>query len=113
MSHPITRHIIPGLPAAESERLLDVLAAHPAVESVWLYGSRAMGRHRPGSDVDLSIGGDQLRHHDLLQLMESIDDLLLPWKVDLSLVDNLNEDVREHVSRVGMVVLERSGAQNR
>jgi predicted nucleotidyltransferase len=102
---------VPGLPPEASNCLLVVLAAHPAVERVWLYGSRAMGRHRPGSDVDLSLGGAQLRHHDLLLLMESIDDLMLPWKVDLSLAADLNEDLRDHLRRVGMVVLERSAAQ--
>jgi predicted nucleotidyltransferase len=50
---------IPGLPAEASARLLGLLCNEPAVREVWLYGSRAMGRHRPGSDIDLSL------HHDL------------------------------------------------
>ena len=33
-------------------------------EAVWLFGSRAMGRHQPGSDLDL-------------RLMAAVDDLLL------------------------------------
>jgi predicted nucleotidyltransferase len=98
---------IPGLPPEASTRLLEVLAAHPAVEEAWLYGSRAMGRHRPGSDVDLTLGGDRLSHADLLALMGAIDDLLLPWQVDLSLHRELNDDLRAHVQRVGRLVLRR------
>lgn len=45
----------PGLPPEASARLLAVLSAEPAVQEVWLYGSRAMGRHRPGSDINLSL----------------------------------------------------------
>ncbi|MCX5967177.1 MAG: nucleotidyltransferase domain-containing protein [Cyanobacteria bacterium] len=38
-----------------SVRLAVLLSAEPAVQEVWLYGSRAMGRHRPGSAIDLSL----------------------------------------------------------
>jgi len=100
-------HPIPGLPPEASDALLGVLAAHRAVEEAWLYGSRAMNRHRPASDVDLTLKGDRLRHADLLALMGAIDDLLLPWQVDLSLHGELNDDLRAHVQRVGRLVLRR------
>ncbi len=96
---------IPGLPAEDSHRLLAVMEGHPAVEQVWLYGSRAMGRHRRGSDIDLCIEGPQLSHADRLELMGTIDDLLLPWQVDLSLWNEVNDDLREHVRRVGLPLL--------
>jgi len=99
---------VPGLPPQASEQLLGVLAAHPAVEEVWLYGSRAMGRHREASDVDLTLKGARLSHRDLLELMGTIDDLLLPWQVDLSLYAELNEDLQAHVKRVGVRVLHRA-----
>jgi predicted nucleotidyltransferase len=47
------------------------------VESAWLYGSRAMGRLKPYSDVDLTLLGAHLTHRDLLQLMEATDYLPL------------------------------------
>ena len=56
---------IPGLPGDDSAELLRVLAANPRVEQVWLYGSRAMQRHRAGSDIDLSLEGANLDHSDL------------------------------------------------
>ena len=90
-----------GLSSAASEALLDTLRSCPRVEEVWLYGSRAMGRHRPGSDVDLTLVGHQLSHPDCLELMETIDSLMLPWSVDLSLLVELPADLRAHVSRVG------------
>jgi predicted nucleotidyltransferase len=100
-----TAGAIPGLPAAASERFLRVLMAAPAVEEVWLYGSRAMGRHRPASDIDLTLKGQQLNHSDLLRLMDAIDDLLLPWQVDLSLHPSLPPDLQAHVDRVGLRLL--------
>lgn len=92
---------IPGLSTSASERLLAVLAAEPAVREVWLYGSRAMGRQRNGSDIDLTLIGTTLEHHHLLQLLSAIDELLLPWSVDLSLHADLSDDLHEHIRRVG------------
>jgi predicted nucleotidyltransferase len=100
-----TAGAIPGLPDAASERLLGVFTAAPAVEEVWLYGSRAMGRHRPSSDIDLTLKGRLLQHGDLLRLMDAIEELLLPWQVDLSLYPTLPPDLQAHVDRVGLRLL--------
>ena len=92
---------IPGLPPDASARILAVLRSEPAVREVWLYGSRAMGRHRPGSDIDLTLVAPGLRHDDRLRLMAALDDLLLPWSLDLSLHHELPAPLQEHVARVG------------
>ncbi|MFM9103616.1 MAG: nucleotidyltransferase domain-containing protein [Cyanobium sp.] len=98
---PAPESLIRGLPAKAAARLLAVLHAEPAVREVWLYGSRAMGRQRPGSDIDLTLVAPTLRHDDRLRLMEALDDLLLPWSIDLSLHHELPEPLRRHVAQVG------------
>jgi predicted nucleotidyltransferase len=92
---------IPGLLPETSARLLAVLRAEPAVQEVWLYGSRAMGRHRPGSDIDLTLVAPDLCHQGRLRLMAALDDLLLPWSIDLSLQHEVPESLRQHVAREG------------
>lgn len=98
---------VPGLPAEASAALLRTLACHPGVEQVWLYGSRAMGRERPGSDIDLSLEGHSLTHADLLQLLDAVDELLLAWKVDLSLRHQLPAELEAHLQRVGRPLIQR------
>lgn len=98
---PSRLQAIPGLPPEVSGRLLARLAAEPAVQEVWLYGSRAMGRHRPGSDIDLTLVAPQLSHADRLRLMEALDELLLPWSIDLSLHHELPEALRRQVAQEG------------
>ena len=71
--------VIPGIPMPQQQRLLDLLTQQPDVEAVWLFGSRAMGRERPGSDIDLCVDAARLSHRDRLRLMAAIDNLLLPW----------------------------------
>ena len=95
---------IPGLPPDASARILEVLRSEPAVREVWLYGSRAMGRHRPGSDIDLTLVAPGLSHDDHLRLMVALDDLLLPWRLDLSLHHELPAPLQEHVARVGWLL---------
>ena len=102
--------VIPGLPPEASARLLAVLSAEPAVQEVWLYGSRAMGRHRPGSDIDLTLVAPGLAHHERLRLMGALDDLLLPWSIDLSLWHELPDPLRQHVARVGRRLVLRGAA---
>jgi predicted nucleotidyltransferase len=92
---------IPGLPPEASARLLALFSAEPAVEEVWLYGSRAMGRHHAGSDIDLTLVAPGLSHQGRLRLMGALDDLLLPWSIDLSQRHELPEPLRQNVARVG------------
>ena len=70
---------IPGIPGPQQQRLLDLLIHHPDLDAIWLFGSRAMGRERPGSDIDLCVDAAHLSHRDRLRLMAAIDNLLLPW----------------------------------
>lgn len=102
-----TTEVIPGIPAEASTRLLQRLGRCPRINAVWLYGSRAMGREHPGSDIDLCLDGPELSHNDRLQLMAEIDDLLLPWSIDLALSSELPDDLAAHVSRVGRCLWRR------
>ena len=98
---------IPGIPMEQQQRLGVLFAAETQLEEVWLFGSRAMGRHQDGSDIDCCLVGDQLGHSDRLRLMAAIDDLLLPWQVDLALRQELPQDLLAHLERVGRCIWRR------
>jgi len=88
-------------PGLSNIGLLDLLIQQADVDAIWLFGSRAMGRERPGSDIDLCVDAAHLSHRDRLRLMAAIDNLLLPWTVDLALRHELPPDLLSHVQRVG------------
>ena len=95
---------IPGIPRSSQQALLAQLTGVSGLQAIWLFGSRAMERHQPGSDIDLclDIASDQpLSHSDRLRLMAAIDDLLLPWTVDLALRQEIPPELNAHVQRVG------------
>ena len=93
-----------GLSAETVQRIRDVFSRHPAVAKVLLYGSRAQGNYRRGSDIDLTMQGPNLTESEFAQITNQLDDLLLPYKIDLSLFSRIeNEDLIEHINRVGVV----------
>jgi predicted nucleotidyltransferase len=67
-----------GLTATTVERLQSVLAHYREVEKAVLYGSRAKGTYRPGSDIDLTLCGGELNHTLLTQIDNELDDLRHP-----------------------------------
>jgi len=69
-----------------------------------LYGSRAKGNFKNGSDIDLTLKGDNISLTVLNSIVNQIDDLLLPYSFDLSIFNKItNPDLIEHISRVGLV----------
>jgi predicted nucleotidyltransferase len=92
-----------GLKPAVIKRMQAVLAAFPQVEQAILYGSRAKGNFKNGSDIDLCLVGPSLTLPVLLNIDNALDDLLLPYKIDLSLHHHLdNAELRAHIARVGV-----------
>ena len=91
-----------GLPQEAVAKLRDVFSQYPAIQSMRLYGSRAKGNYRPGSDIDLSIQAPTLVLADLVAIENQVDDLLLPWTVDLSLLHHIdNPELIDHIRRIG------------
>lgn len=92
-----------GLTSDALMRIRSVFAQYPKIEKVILYGSRAKGNFRPGSDIDLTLFGLELTTTDLLKIEGDLDELLLPQKFDLSLHHQIeNQDLLAHIERVGV-----------
>ena len=91
-----------GLPAGSVAAMQSVLARHAAVRRALIFGSRAKGNYRAGSDIDLTLVGEALNSADLLAISGEIDDLNLPYKVDLSLFEHIEDSaLLDHIARVG------------
>lgn len=98
-----------GLPATSVERICQTLASCAHVERAIIYGSRAKGNYRHNSDIDLTLEGRQLCDRDLTTLEARLDDLLLPWQIDLSIKQTLsNPALIEEIDRHGQPFYERA-----
>ena len=97
-----------GLSVSTVERIGSVLAHYPEIEKAVLYGSRAKGNYRTGSDIDLTLFGDRITHSLLTRLDNELDDLLLPYKFDVSFFADLTHpELIDHIHRVGVTFYEQ------
>ena len=98
-----------GLHEATLEKIRNVFARFPAIEKAMLYGSRAKGNFKTGSDIDVTLYGEALTPDLRDAIATALDDLLLPYGIDLSLFDAIDHaKLREHIERVGVVLYERA-----
>ena len=96
-----------GLETMEMDKIIMSIASIDGVDKAVIYGSRAKGNYKPFSDVDISLVGKSLSYSDLLRLHAIIDDLLLPYEIDLNIFDLIqNENLKEHILRCGRVIYE-------
>ncbi|OGS89116.1 MAG: hypothetical protein A2061_08820 [Gallionellales bacterium GWA2_59_43] len=87
-----------------------ILADYPAVEKAVLYGSRAKGNYSKGSDIDLTLVGVGLDHRLLAQIAGRLEESPIPYQVDLSLKEYIdNPNLLAHIDRVGVVFYQRDG----
>ena len=102
-----------GLSPATLQKIRATLAQHPDIQSAVIYGSRAKGNYKPGSDIDLTLLGEGLDFDDLTAINEALEELLLPYEIDLSLFRQIdNTSLREHIERVGKVLYARDNSMN-
>ena len=93
-----------GLSNEEWELIRSVLAAHPELTQVKLFGSRAKGNAKPGSEIDLAFLGEV----DALQaqsIQAELEVLPLPYKFDVQPYASIRHiALREHIDRVGRYI---------
>lgn len=91
-----------GLSEEVIDKINAVFVRFTGVDEVILYGSRAKGNFKTGSDIDLTIKGEQIDLSTLYRIERELDDLMLPYQIDLSIWNQIdNPDLLEHIQRVG------------
>ena len=97
-----------GLPESALQKIHAIFDRYPQVEKAILYGSRAKGTYKNGADIDLTLcGGDDLTLNVLCKIANDLDDLFLPYTIDLSIFHDINDpEVIGNIQRVGVTVYE-------
>ncbi len=92
------------------DRILESFSRHDKIEKVVLYGSRAKGNYKSGSDIDLTLIGKNLNLEDVHKLYLELDELCLPYGFDLSIFERIeNTDLIDHINRVGIIIYDKFG----
>jgi uncharacterized protein len=97
-----------GLKTSDIEKIVAVIKEFEAVEEVLIFGSRAKGNFKNGSDVDLALKGKlnfTLTAHIGYLLNEETD---MPYKFDVIDYHSIqNKDLTDHIDRVGIILYTR------
>lgn len=90
-----------GLDENTIKSINSVFSKYNEITKVVLYGSRAKGSEKNGSDIDLCIMND-IDINLQYKLEDELDELMLPYKVDISVFPKLNNnELKEHIKRAG------------
>jgi predicted nucleotidyltransferase len=99
-----------GLRPSDTAEILQILASSPHVERAIVFGSRAKGTQKRGSDVDIALSGKSLTSSDVHQVSDALNfETRTPYFFDvLDIAAITNQALAEHIRRVGVVIYQRS-----
>lgn len=92
-----------GLSSEDLHAIIQVLKQYPQIKEARIFGSRAMGTHRVGSDVDIALEGADLE--DIVAAVSGRlnDETPLPYMFDVVIFSGTgNVDLQDHIQRVGI-----------
>ncbi|MBI4432968.1 MAG: nucleotidyltransferase domain-containing protein [Candidatus Omnitrophica bacterium] len=100
-----------GLSQRELDVIISVLKRYPDIDQAWLFGSRAMNNHKPGSDVDIALKG-KLDPHTAAGVKGQLDDETpLPYFFDVVQYETIeNPAFREHIDTYGKLIYDKQTA---
>ncbi|MFB0907646.1 MAG: putative nucleotidyltransferase [Spirosomataceae bacterium] len=81
-----------GLTIEEVAAMQQVFSSFTEVEKVMIYGSRVRGDYKPYSDIDMTLIGQNISSHTVTEIDFALDDLLMPYKIDLSTFDSITNN---------------------
>lgn len=86
--------------------IISYLKKQPQVEEVILFGSRAKGNYKKGSDIDLAIKGKACTPELAVDIESFINEVMtIPYNVDVVDYNSLKKkELKEHIDRVGILL---------
>ena len=97
-----------GLNQKQLQQILHAIQSFPLIEKVIIFGSRATGTNRPGSDIDLQVFTKAITFSIVNRLASALDDLPLPFLIDVVNYQTINNTaLKENIDTKGKVLFER------
>jgi len=98
-----------GLRESDLAYIIHVLKDFREIEKAVIFGSRAKGNFKPGSDVDIAVYGENITFDTLSSLHERLEEEgPLPYFFDIVDYTHLNhKELKEHIDIVGKVIFQK------
>jgi len=101
-----------GLLETDLPYIVSVLAGFPEVENACIFGSRAKGNFKNGSDVDIALKGKQLSFMIVARINSILnEETSMPYKFDVLNYETItNNELKVHIDRIGLVIYNKNSA---
>ena len=98
-----------GLLESDLRLIREAASSLPEIRQLILFGSRAKGTHKPGSDVDLAIRGEAVTYETAIRLADLLnEEKPLPYFFDVVNYHSIREPrLIAHIDQVGVVLFDR------
>ena len=96
-----------GLQDSDIKSIVEILLKNPLINEAYIFGSRAKGNFKKGSDVDIAVKGRDIST-DLISKMSYTlnEETLMPYKFDVIDYNSIvNKDLKDHIDRIGIKIL--------
>jgi uncharacterized protein len=99
-----------GLTESDLNNLVSVFTQIPEIEQASIFGSRAKGNFKNGSDVDIALFGKQLSFMIIARINSFLnEETSMPYKFDVLNYETItNKELKEHIERVGAVIYSKN-----
>lgn len=98
-----------GLKKSDLEYIVSKIKQLNEIKKAVIFGSRAKGNFKPGSDIDIAIYGDNITFDTVSKLHSILDEQgPLPYFIDI--VDYTHsgyKELKNHIDRVGTVIYKK------
>ena len=100
-----------GLSHRDLAAILNTLRTFPEIEEAILFGSRAKGNYKPGSDVDIAVKGKGIESSCVADLSYALnEESTLPYFFDIVHFEHISErELVDHINRVGILLYRNQG----
>ena len=98
-----------GLRQSDIDYIIKVISEFSEIEKAVVFGSRAKGNFKPGSDVDIAIYGHNITFDTLSALHSRLEEQgPLPYFFDVVDYTHLShKELKKHIDRAGKVIFQR------
>lgn len=99
-----------GLRDKDLDYIMQSILQFPEIEKAAIFGSRAKGNNKPGSDVDIAIWGNDVSFSTVAKLHAILEEESpMPYFFDIVDYTHLNHlELKRHIDRAGSVFFTRS-----
>lgn len=99
-----------GLDQSDLINIISILKKEINVEKAFIFGSRAKGNNRTGSDVDIALQGKNLNRDSITQISYILnEETMMPYNFDVLNYNTINnKELLAHINYAGKLIYSKS-----